>query len=91
VKLNVRQVASEKICAARWGCEPNGKRFRCYLCGYKITPGDGFILHISPRMNGEILPNFISCDLCRQTSNILHKWKAAVDEAKVRFWWLWEK
>lgn len=34
------RVATEDECRASWGGEKNGKRFRCYLCGEPIKPGD---------------------------------------------------
>jgi len=34
------RVATEKDCKARWDGIPDGKSFRCYLCGYKFKVGD---------------------------------------------------
>jgi hypothetical protein len=37
-----RHVATAADCGAAWGGEKNGARFRCYLCGHRFKPGDGF-------------------------------------------------
>ena len=33
-------IATEKNCKASWSGYPDGKAFRCKLCGYKFKPGD---------------------------------------------------
>lgn len=35
-----QRIATEEECSAEWDGLPNGKAFRCELCGYKFTPGD---------------------------------------------------
>ena len=37
-----RRVATIEDCETRWGNHKPGERFRCYLCGHKFKPGDGW-------------------------------------------------
>lgn len=92
MKINERNIADDTTCKARWGCGKPGVRFRCYLCGHKFQAGDGYVMHVSPKHDGQHLPNFLSCDICRNeavySGGIEAVWSKQVDEAKTRFWWM---
>lgn len=36
------RIATEEECRAPWGGEKHGKKFRCYLCGHRLIPGDAW-------------------------------------------------
>ena len=81
-------IADEKTCKARWGGVPNGERFRCYLCGHRFRPGDGFKLVISSIGYG----NLIICDDC-DGEDVEERWRKANEEAmeaRCRFWWAFD-
>jgi hypothetical protein len=95
MKINVRSIADEKTCAASWGGRgkkaKDGAHFRCYLCGHRFKPGDGYrmvIVNGKKSSEGLALRNFITCDTC-DGPTVLDRWARAIEEARTRFWWLW--
>lgn len=80
------RVATEKECKASWGGSPNGERFRCYLCGYRFTPGDIFRWVMATKI---LLCNVLVCEVC-DGHDVLDKWKKMHEEAKEKFWWFTE-
>lgn len=53
------RVATAEECQMNWGGAKKGERFRCYLCGHRFKPGDGWRwvydgTHI----------NFLTCSAC---------------------------
>jgi hypothetical protein len=77
-----QRTATEKDCAALWGGEPNGERFRCYLCGRKFIIGDKWRWVYS----GEFI-NFLVCDVC-DGPDVRNRWRDINEEASRRFWWI---
>ena len=82
-----QRIATDKDCAARWDGLPNGKAFRCKLCGHKFVPGDKWRWVYG---RGKTL-NFMICEKCDVGSNeeIIERMIAMIKESKVRFWWLY--
>lgn len=87
-----RRVADEAACKAMWGGAPNGERFRCYLCGHRFVPGDGWrwqnAVGTTFEIDGETfgLRNFMVCDPC-DGPDVLVRWKAMhVEFYADRFW-----
>lgn len=80
--------ASIGDCNLQWGGRPNGKSFRCKLCGHKFAPGD-IVRWI---YGGTKTTNFFTCDKCDTGNNaeMIDKMVAFIEESKVRFWWLWD-
>jgi len=79
------RVATVDDCRARWGGVPNGKRFRCYLCGYKFKPGDTW-RWVYGNGQSPAYGNFIVCESC-DGEDVLERWAAANKELLQRFWW----
>jgi len=76
------RTATEEHVNARWGGEPKGKRFRCYMCGHKFVVGDVWRWVMSKRYS-----NFVVCEKC-DGPDVLERWYTTIDELKTRFWWL---
>jgi len=77
--------ATEKEINFNWGDAPKGKKFRCYLCGYRFKVGDYWRWVYSHRFI-----NFLVCEKC-DGEDVVERWISANEEAKERFWWLWER
>lgn len=87
-----RRVATEEDCGRRWGGEPKGTRFRCYLCGHQFKAGDGWrwvygsgaTYEINGKRFGVI--NFLTCDSC-DGDTVLARWVKRNEEFhSERFW-----
>lgn len=80
--------AAEEHLKAPWNGEANGKRFRCYLCGYKFKKGNTWRWVYSNRAG---ISNLIVCRTCDcDTEDVLNKWEQMhkeLKEAKEKFWW----
>ena len=37
-----RRIATDEECKLSWDGRKNGAAFRCYLCGHRFKPGDGW-------------------------------------------------
>lgn len=86
------RIATEEDCKAKWSGGGPGENFRCYLCGYKFKPGDGWRWQYG---NGRTfvvdnnkygVVNFLVCDNC-DSPTILDKWVDIHQELYTRFWW----
>jgi hypothetical protein len=77
------RIATEQDCAAEWGGGPNGKRFRCNLCGHKFVPGDVWRWVYGGPVK---LINFLVCEKC-DGSDVMSRWVEANKELRERFWW----
>ena len=76
-----RRIATEADCKARWGGEPNGARFRCYLCAHRFVPGDGWRWVYSLKHM-----NFLTCDAC-DGDDVKERWAQRNAEFRAdRFW-----
>lgn len=72
-----------------WAGYKNGKKFRCYLCGYKFKLGDYFRLvytNSTPGCGGN--PNV--CENC-DGPDVIEKWKQMHIDARTKFWWFTER
>lgn len=88
-----RHIATEADCKASWGGEKNGGRFRCYLCGHRFKPGDGFrwiatggkyYTTDEGRKFGTI--NFKTCDAC-DGPDVIERWLDRNREfSSAKFW-----
>lgn len=80
-------IATEKDETASWSGAPEGKRFRCYLCGHKFKVGDQFrfIFGYDPKTkHGDFIvegkerstTNFLVCEKCDTGDNyeMREKW-----------------
>lgn len=77
------RVATEQH-VGNWGDRrEGGRRFRCYLCGYKFKVGDYWRWVSGTNICRQ---NFLVCERC-DGENVLEKWKKAQDELQTRFWW----
>jgi hypothetical protein len=90
------RVATAADCAARWGGEPNGKNFRCYLCGHQFQPGDIWRWVYSAGMTwkqGQGCCNFLVCREC-DGPEVKERWKrmhqAWEKVVTGRYWWFAE-
>lgn len=84
------RVATEKQ-VTRWGgSEESGKRFRCYLCGYKFKIGDYWRWVQGTKVR---LSNLLVCKKCdgpdvlKRWKKANKEWKKANEELKTKFWW----
>ncbi len=77
-----RRVATAEECALQWNGGAVGRYFRCYLCGHRFKPGDGwrFLFGVGPASN------MMTCDEC-DGPDVMDRWIAANEEVKTRFWW----
>jgi hypothetical protein len=76
------RVATEEQVKARWGGEPNGKNFRCYLCGHKFVVGDVWRWVCSNSVAG----NLLVCAKC-DGPNLVEKWtKLYAEFMQDKFW-----
>lgn len=75
-------IATEKDCNKHWGGKPDGRRFRCFLCGYKFVPGDVYRWVYSSKYLNPLV-----CTKC-DGEDVLERWHAMCEEVKTRFWWL---
>ena len=82
------RVATEEEVDASWGGMKHGKRFRCYLCGYKFQVGDTW-RWVYANGHSPAYGNFMVCDKC-DGLDVLDKWNKANEEARQKFWWIWE-
>jgi hypothetical protein len=82
-----KQIATQKDLDARWSGKPNGKNFRCYLCGYKFKLGDYWRFVYAAKINKI---NFLVCENC-DSEDVLEKWNQAHEELNNRFWWAIEE
>lgn len=91
-----RRVATEQDCQGKWSGGKPGENFRCYFCGWKFKPGDGWRWQYANgrtiRINGVTrgLINFLVCDRC-DSPDILDKWVSLNEELYIRFWWAVEE
>ncbi len=81
------RVATEEDVKACWGMGKPGERFRCYLCGYKFQVGDRWRWVYAGSAG---LTNFLVCAAC-DGDDVLERWRAANEEARQRFWWLYAR
>lgn len=77
-----QRVATEADCKAAWNGVPNGKEFRCYMCGHKFVPGDKWRWVCSKKYI-----NFTVCGPC-DAPDIQDRWIKHVEEGLKRFWWM---
>ena len=75
------RIATQEECNGRWDGVPNGKRFRCHLCGHKFIVGDYWRWVYSPHAI-----NFMVCEEC-DGNDVLDRWDIALEELRQRFWW----
>ena len=75
--------ATKADCRAAWGGEPNGKRFRCKMCGYRFVPGDVWRWVYGGKVG---MQNLLVCERC-DGPDILDRWVSANKELEERFWW----
>ena len=74
-----RRVATDEECHRQWGGEPDGKRFRCGLCGHRFKAGDGWRWVYGDGRGFETdgkkwgVTNFLTCDSC-DGEDILDRW-----------------
>jgi hypothetical protein len=87
-----RRVATEHNCVTRWGGESKGRRFRCYLCGHRFQPGDGWRWQYAAGQNVTEdgrkfgVTNFLVCDAC-DGPDVLDRWvKRNAEFLSDRFW-----
>ena len=82
------RIATEKDCKASWSGQPNGRRFRCGLCGYKFKPGDYYRWQYTNDMPGA-WGNPLVCKACDKGPEGVRKaWKKLHNEYKQdKFWW----
>lgn len=86
--------ATQKNLDARWCGAPPGKRFRCYLCGYKFVIGDlwrpvyanGGGSAKAPRYGHG---NFLVCEKC-DGPDVLERWANHCEVADRCYWWMGE-
>jgi hypothetical protein len=89
----LRRIATEHECQIKWGGAPAGVNFRCYMCGHKFQPGDGWrwqycagkttVEHDGQRFG---LMNFMVCDDCDGT-DVIDRWVAKhVEFYSDKFW-----
>lgn len=80
-------IVTDKHCKASWGGVPNGKLFRCAICGHKFTPGDDALWVYTNYPGSKIPGNPFVCIVCADTKEkaieILLKMR---EEAKC-YWW----
>jgi hypothetical protein len=81
-----QRIATVDECNANWGGHGKGKAFRCYLCGYTITPGDKWRW-----IYGKDMTNFMICEKCDigTDEEIRDKMKKIIEESRGTLWWLW--
>ena len=77
------RVATDEDVSAPWGGEKNGKRFRCYLCGYKFKVGDTWRW-----VAGKWTINFLVCQPC-DGEDVQERFKAHNEYGEQAFWWKW--
>jgi len=77
-----QRIATEAECKAKWSGRTGG--FRCHLCGHRFKVGDPWRF-----VFGKSVRNFFTCAAC-DGPDVLDRFKAACDEAKRRFWWLFD-
>lgn len=82
------QVATEEHIKAKWG--GMGRQFRCQLCGHAFQVGDAWRFIYSNFKDSPVRGgNFIVCAGC-DGPDVLAKRAAWEQEARQRFWELWE-
>lgn len=77
-----RQIATAEDCQKPWAGRPDGERFRCYLCGHKFQPGDGWrwvnaqALTVIRVEDGQTLRvgDLVTCDAC-DGPDVLERWQ----------------
>lgn len=79
-----QRIATMADVQAPWNGEPDGKRFRCYLCGKRFAVGDAW-RWVYAHAVGTL--NFLVCCDC-DGPDVLERWVAHVQEGKRRFWWM---
>lgn len=88
--FNHLRIADESACNARWSGWKPGKKFRCYLCGKKFQVGDEYTqmyTNDTPNASG----NPLVCGHCYRAGDAKERWIKMCEEARERFWWLWEE
>lgn len=78
------RVATEDDVKGSWDAAPNGKRFRCHLCGHRFKVGDIWRWVYAGKVN---LTNFLVCEAC-DGPDVLERWQAHYKDGKTRFWWM---
>ncbi len=76
-----RHVATQEDCKLPWGGRRGGENFRCYLCGHRFKPGNGYRWQYVPNAR-----NALICDDC-DGPDVVERWKAQLIEAETRFFW----
>lgn len=92
----LRRVATAEECSAHWSGAKNGKRFRCYLCGHRFQPGDGWRWqyaagsHVLADGRKLGVVNFMVCDEC-DGPDVIQRWvQCNAEFLSDRFWALRE-
>jgi hypothetical protein len=87
-----RRVATDNDLTRHWSGEPNGKRFRCYLCGVKFKAGDGWrwVYSAGATFTTESgkwgMINFMTCDPC-DGPDVIDRWVKLHEEFhQPKFW-----
>ena len=76
-----RRIATAADCKIAWGGRKDGAAFRCYLCGHKFAPGDGYRWVYTGGASFEIdgkrygVTNLMTCDGC-DGDDIIDRWVA---------------
>ncbi len=78
-----QRVATSKDVQLPWGGAPNGKRFRCYLCGHRFSVGEKWRWVFGAPVK---TVNFFVCDSC-DGDDVLDRWRKIYDEAYKVYWW----
>jgi hypothetical protein len=80
------RIATEQDLVAPWDGALRGKNFRCHLCGHRFVLGETWRFVLATQVHQ---CNFLVCTAC-DGPDVLERWQQANEEAKTRFWWLWE-
>jgi hypothetical protein len=82
-------LATAEDCAKDWCCAPNGKDFRCGLCGYKFMVGDTVRWMFTNNIPGAGGNPFV-CLTC-DGPLVIEVWKAKCASWKSDEWWWFRK
>ena len=90
-----RRIATKEDCSALWNGQKNGEAFRCYLCGHRFAPGDGwrwvYTGGIYYERDGKRfgVTNLMTCDAC-DGDDVISRWvdlnQSYWKDAKTKYW-----
>ena len=81
------QIATAENLKAPWLGAPNGKYFKCSLCGYKFQLGDPWRCIYTNDIPGAGGNPLVCKDCYKSKEDVVQKWTQMIKESETKYWY----